>query len=50
MTESGKTLKAVVAVPLPEELCRLIEEREPRLQVIRDHSLVPPMRGPSDAS
>lgn len=50
MTESGKTLKAVVAVPLPEELCRLIEEREPRLQVIRDHSLVPPMRGPADWS
>lgn len=50
MTESGKTLKVVVAVPLPEELCQLIEEREPRLQVIRDPSLVPPMRGPADWS
>jgi phosphoglycerate dehydrogenase-like enzyme len=50
VTESGKTLRAVVAVPLPEELCQLIEEREPRLQVIRDHSLVPPMRGPADWS
>lgn len=48
MTDSGKALRAVVAVPLPEELCRLIEEREPRLQLIRDHSLVPPMRWPAD--
>ena len=50
MTESGNTLRAVVAVPLADELCRLIEEQEPRVQVIRDHSLVPPMRGPADWS
>ncbi|GGM55247.1 D-2-hydroxyacid dehydrogenase [Microbacterium saperdae] len=50
MAESQNRVRAVVAVPLREELCRLIEEREPRLQVIRDHTLVPPMRGPADWS
>lgn len=50
MPEYETPVRAVVAVPLREELCRLIEEREPRLQVIRDHALVPPMRGPADWS
>lgn len=50
MTETESRMRAVVAVPLPEELCRLIEEREPRLDVVRDHSLMPPMRGPADWS
>lgn len=50
MTESEKKVRAVVAVPLPEELCRLIEELEPRLEVVSDPSLVPPMRGPADWS
>ncbi|MEU4017299.1 D-2-hydroxyacid dehydrogenase [Microbacterium sp. NPDC028030] len=48
MTEPETKVRAVVAVPLPEELCRLIEEREPRLEVVRDHSVMPPMRGPAD--
>lgn len=43
-------LRAVVAVPLSEEHCRLIEQLEPRLEVVRDHSLVHPMRGPADWS
>ncbi|MFT4134877.1 D-2-hydroxyacid dehydrogenase [Microbacterium sp.] len=43
-------LRAVVAVPLSEAHCRLIEELEPRLEVVRDHRLVPPMRGPADWS
>lgn len=50
MTGSNTRLRAVVAVPLPEELCRLIEELEPRLDVIRDHALYRPMRGPADWS
>ncbi len=50
MTESEKKVRAVVAVPLTEELCGLIEELEPRLEVIQDASLVPPMRGPADWS
>lgn len=48
MAEFENRLRAVVAVPLREELCRLIEELEPRLEVIRDHTLIPPMRGPAD--
>ena len=50
MTGTEKKLRAVVAVPLREDLCRLIEELEPRLEVIRDHSLMAPMRGPADWS
>ncbi len=50
MTQSDATLRAVVAVPLSEEHCRLIESLEPRLRVIRDHRLVHPMRGPADWS
>lgn len=50
MTESENTLRAVVAVPLPEEHCRLIEQLEPRVELVRDPALVPPMRGPADWS
>lgn len=45
-----KSLRAVVAVPLSEEHCRLIERLEPRVELVRDASLVPPMRGPADWS
>lgn len=41
-------LRVVVASPLAEELCRLIEEREPRIELVRDPSLHPPMRHPAD--
>ncbi|MFT4220915.1 MAG: D-2-hydroxyacid dehydrogenase [Microbacterium sp.] len=50
MAGTERKLRAVVAVPLSEEHCRLIEELEPRLEVVRDHSLVHPMRGPADWS
>lgn len=50
MPGTEKKLRAVVAVPLSEEHCRLIEELEPRLEVVRDHSLIHPMRGPADWS
>jgi phosphoglycerate dehydrogenase-like enzyme len=43
-------LRVVAAVPLREDLCRLIETLEPRVEVVRDHSLVRPMRGPADWS
>lgn len=42
------SLRAVVAVPLKEEHCRLIERLEPRLELVRDPSLTHPMRGPAD--
>jgi phosphoglycerate dehydrogenase-like enzyme len=35
-------LRVVVATPLSEELCVLIEAREPRIQLIRDQELLPP--------
>lgn len=41
-------LRAVLAVPLPERLCQLIEALEPRVQLVRDHSLVRPSRWPAD--
>ena len=50
MTGSSQRLRAVVAVPLSEEHCRLIESLEPRVELIRDHSLTRPMRGPADWS
>lgn len=50
MADIENKLRAVAAVPLTEELCRLIEEIEPRVEMIRDHSLMHPMRGPADWS
>ena len=47
---SAQTLRAVVAVDLPEPQCRLIEELEPRVELVRDHRLYRPMRGPADWS
>lgn len=46
----ASTLRAAVAVPLPEPLCQRIERLEPRLELLRDHCLYPPMRGPADWS
>lgn len=43
-------LRAVVAVPLREDLAELIERLEPRVEVIRDSALTKPMRGPADWS
>jgi phosphoglycerate dehydrogenase-like enzyme len=47
---SPDRLRVVVATPLPEELCRLIEAAEPRIDLVRDQSLLPPMRHPADHS
>ncbi len=41
-------VRVVLATPLDEDLCRLVEEREPRLTLVREHALLPPMRWPSD--
>lgn len=48
--QGSKKLRAVAAVPLSEELCKLIEELEPRIEMARHHSLVRPMRWPADWS
>ncbi|SKB00191.1 Phosphoglycerate dehydrogenase [Agreia bicolorata] len=41
-------LRVVVATPLAEPLCELIEKLEPRLDLIREQRLLPPMRHPAD--
>jgi phosphoglycerate dehydrogenase-like enzyme len=41
-------LRVVLATPLDEELCQLVEQREPRLALIRDHSLLPAQRHAGD--
>ncbi|MGO4784775.1 D-2-hydroxyacid dehydrogenase [Cryobacterium sp. W22_MBD10_FK3] len=41
-------LRVVVASPLPEDICRLIEQAEPRIHLVRDQTLLPPMRHPAD--
>jgi phosphoglycerate dehydrogenase-like enzyme len=43
-----ETLRVVVATPLSEELCTLIEEREPRIHLVRDQTLLPPQRHAGD--
>ena len=47
MTTTTK-LRVVVATPLSEELCQLIERAEPRIELVRDQALLPPMRRPAD--
>lgn len=48
---SGRSqMRAVVATPLTEELCQLIEALEPRLELVRELDLIPPARYPSDHS
>jgi phosphoglycerate dehydrogenase-like enzyme len=43
-------LRVAVATPLSEELCGLIECLEPRVELVRDQELLPPMRHPADHS
>lgn len=41
-------LKVAVVTPLIPELCDLLVEREPRIELIVDQDLLPPMRWPGD--
>lgn len=50
MTESSERLRVVVATPLSETLCQLIERLEPRIDLVREQSWYPPMRHPADFS
>ncbi len=43
-------MRVVVATPISEENCAVIERLEPRLELVRDQSLLPPMRHPADHS
>jgi phosphoglycerate dehydrogenase-like enzyme len=50
MSAGRPSLRMVLATPLSEELCRRFEELEPRVELVRDHDLLPPMRYPGDHS
>lgn len=48
MPSTTGTLRVVVATPLSEENCALIEQLEPRVSMVRDQTLLPPMRHAAD--
>lgn len=48
--DGARRPRVVIAVDLPEPLCARIEREEPRVEVVRDHSLYRPRRGPADWS
>lgn len=50
MADTTERLRVVVATPLAEAHCELIERLEPRIDLVRDQSLYPPMRHPADFS
>jgi phosphoglycerate dehydrogenase-like enzyme len=50
VTHSPMRLRVVVATPLSEKNCALIEALEPRVDLIRSQELLPPMRWPADFS
>src|ERR1700754_5065955 len=50
MAHRSERLRVVVATPLAEQHCEMIERLEPRVDLIRDQSLYPPMRHPADFS
>ncbi|MFJ2213545.1 D-2-hydroxyacid dehydrogenase [Streptomyces sp. NPDC101062] len=45
---SEDRLRVVVATPLSEENCARVRELEPRIDLVVDHALLPPMRWPAD--
>ncbi|HEY5788869.1 MAG TPA: D-2-hydroxyacid dehydrogenase [Microlunatus sp.] len=50
MSTLDTRLRVVVATPLSEQNCRRILELEPRIELVRDQTLYPPMRHPADFS
>src|SRR3954469_21046701 len=50
MTDAAPSsrLRVAVATPLPEPLCELIIRAEPRIELLRDQSLMPPQLYPGD--
>ncbi|GAA4394085.1 D-2-hydroxyacid dehydrogenase [Tsukamurella soli] len=48
MSHTAPTLRAALAVDLPEDDCALIEQLEPRVTLARDHSLNAPARWNAD--
>jgi phosphoglycerate dehydrogenase-like enzyme len=50
MDPANHRLRVVAAVPISEELVELVTRAEPRVDFVRDQSLLPPMRYPGDHS
>lgn len=50
MPDNEQRLRVVVATPLSEDNCRRIVELEPRVDLVRDQRLYPPMRHAADFS
>lgn len=50
MSSPDTRLRVVVATPLSEENCQRILDLEPRIELVRDQSLYPPMRHAADFS
>ncbi|WP_127125739.1 D-2-hydroxyacid dehydrogenase [Georgenia sp. SYP-B2076] len=48
MSPTSDRLKVVVATPLTDALCDLITELEPRIDLVVEQDLLPPMRWPGD--
>lgn len=48
--DQGQRLRMVLATPLDEDLRVRFEELEPRVELVRDHSVLPPMRHAGDHS
>ncbi|RXZ67147.1 D-2-hydroxyacid dehydrogenase [Agromyces albus] len=46
--ERPRRLRVAIAAPLSAELVERLQQREPRLDLLVDHSLLPPMRFPAD--
>jgi phosphoglycerate dehydrogenase-like enzyme len=44
----SERLRVAVVTPLGEEFCELVEQLEPRVEMVRDQSLLPPVRHPAD--
>lgn len=48
MSTTTDRLRVIIATPLTDEHCALLTRLEPRLDVVCDQSLLPPMRWPGD--
>jgi hypothetical protein len=44
----GDRLRVAVVTPVSEELCALVERLEPRVEMVCEQDLLPPVRYPAD--
>lgn len=50
MSSPDSRLRVVVAAPLSDENCEVLRSAEPRIDLVVEHELLPPMRWPADFS